>query len=103
MIGFEAFQKQSDPSVRGQHKIVIDPLGHCQAGSKYFKNNLIFGRVPLPIFLSTDLFKGIQTHPDIKAVTFYGTLPVVRRCVAVRSLTLQLRRSHGADGRLGPR
>lgn len=71
LIGFEGYQHNAAPGWTGKSKIVIDPLGHCQAGSKYFKNHLIAGRIPLPVFLAFDMYKGENTHPNVKAVTFY--------------------------------
>ena len=52
---------------------MIDPLGHCQDGAKYFPKHLIEGRAALPIFLGIDLFTNKSTFPNesVKAVTFY--------------------------------
>jgi len=58
----------------GQHKLVIDPLGHCQDGSKYFPDDLIAGRSLLPILWSIDLFKNPQNASvpeNVKRITFY--------------------------------
>ena len=46
LITFDGIQQLSDPTVRGTHYIVIDPLGHCQQGASYFKgfgHDLILG------------------------------------------------------------
>ena len=51
---------------------MIDPLGHCQGGAKYFSRDLIEGRVLLPIFQSLDLFQNKTTTAEkADAVTFY--------------------------------
>jgi hypothetical protein len=71
LIGFDGYHQHADPSVRDQMHLVIDPLGHCQSGSKYFPRNLIFGRVLLPILQSAALYKGEAYPEDCKAITFY--------------------------------
>ena len=52
---------------------MVDPLGHCQDGAKYFPKHLIEGRAALPIFLIVDLFTNKTTFPSekVKDVTFY--------------------------------
>ena len=35
LYAFDGYQHKSDPSVRGKHYLVVDPLGHCQKGAKY--------------------------------------------------------------------
>ena len=71
---FDGFQKRSDPSVAGDHYIVVDPLGHCQSGAAYFPKHLIAGRALLPILLGIQLFKDgkISKAPEgVDHVTFY--------------------------------
>ena len=71
---FEGYQKLSQPSVRGKHYLVVDPLGHCQSGASYFRRNLIEGRSILPVLLGIQLFKGeLSGSPAEKVdhVTFY--------------------------------
>jgi len=70
--GYNGFQYQSDPSVQGKMKLVIDPLGHCQDAYIYFPDDLIEGRSLLPVILSYNLFLNIGADPDnVSAVTFY--------------------------------
>ena len=73
LYAFKGFQKLSDPTVRGKHYLVIDPLGHCQGGMFAFPKNLIAGRSLLPILLgATVITKGAAVVPKgIQAVTFY--------------------------------
>jgi putative CocE/NonD family hydrolase len=67
---YDGFQTQS--STKGKHRLVVDPLGHCQKASTYFPDDLIAGRVLLPIFLSIDMFRGTNIVPEnVKAITFY--------------------------------
>jgi uncharacterized protein len=71
---FDGIQHESDPSVRGKHYLVVDPLGHCQSGSSMFPHNLIEGRSILPILLGINLFKGdlpTKVPEGVKAITFY--------------------------------
>ena len=75
VVTFEGIQRESDPSVRGKHYLVMDPLGHCQDGASMFPHNLIAGRALLPVFLGINLFKGdLETGkvPEgVDKVTFY--------------------------------
>ena len=63
--------------VRGQHWLVVDPLGHCQDGAKYFPHNLIAGRSLLPVLLGIQLFQNNLTGTTTKIpehvqhLTFY--------------------------------
>ncbi|CAE7265416.1 cocE [Symbiodinium sp. KB8] len=69
---YNGYQYQAAPGHTGKSKLVVDPLGHCQAGAKYFPKNTILGRVLLPILLAYDMFKEDTTVPeDVKDVTFY--------------------------------
>jgi len=70
--GFEGFQYESDPSVAGSMQLVIDPLGHCQDAAKYFPDDLLLGRVTLPVLLSLNLFlDGGKDVENVSAITFY--------------------------------
>ena len=75
VVTFEGIQHESDPSVRGKHYLVMDPLGHCQAGASMFPHNLIAGRALLPIFLGINLFTGDlekgKVPESVDKVTFY--------------------------------
>ena len=44
---YRGYNTESDPSVRFTSKLVVDPLGHCQSGAEYFKQDLIAGRTLL--------------------------------------------------------
>ena len=61
LYAYDGFQKHSDLSVRGQHWLVVDPLGHCQDGAKYFPHNLIEGRSLLPVLMGIELFQNNLT------------------------------------------
>jgi len=51
---------------------VVDPLGHCQKGSKYFPKNTILGRVALPLFLAFDMVDGSsKVSENVSAITWY--------------------------------
>ena len=50
---FEGYQKLS--SLPGEHRMVVDPCGHCQAASSQFPQDLAFGRVLLPILMAFDM------------------------------------------------
>jgi len=52
-IQFDGYQKHS--SLPGQHKLVVDPCGHCQAAASQFPDDLLFGRVLLPILMAFDM------------------------------------------------
>jgi len=52
LAAYEGFKWQS--SLPGQAKLVIDPLGHCQAGADYFTHDTLFGRVLLPFLMALD-------------------------------------------------
>lgn len=75
--GHYIYQHLSDPMVRGRNYLVVDPLGHCQDGAKYFPDQvgLIEGRTILPALLSLQMVAGNGTISDpaegVKAVTFY--------------------------------
>ena len=49
LYSFDGFQKHSADVVKGKHYLVVDPLGHCQDGAKFFPHNLIEGRSLLPV------------------------------------------------------
>ena len=80
LIGFNGYQYQAADGFKGLGKLVVDPLGHCQAGAEYFPKNTILGRTILPILEAYDMFKEDKTVPeDVKNVTFYvmGADPAV--------------------------
>lgn len=52
LAAYEGYKWQS--SLPGQTKLVIDPLGHCQAGADYFTHDTLFGRVLLPVLMALD-------------------------------------------------
>jgi hypothetical protein len=53
-------------------KLVVDPLGHCQAASKYFPYHLIAGRAILPALLAIDLLTNTSKLAEgVDALTFY--------------------------------
>ena len=47
LAAYNGYNYQSDPAVRNQAKILVDPLGHCQGGAEYFPQDLIAGRTAL--------------------------------------------------------
>jgi hypothetical protein len=47
LAAYRGYNYESDPSVRYTSKLLIDPLGHCQSGAEYFKQDLIAGRTLL--------------------------------------------------------
>jgi predicted acyl esterase len=79
LAAWNGANKLSDPSVRGQSKLVVDPCGHCQAAADLFPHDLIFGRVLLPILMAFDMMSNEsptnKTWPPVpegaKPVTFY--------------------------------
>jgi predicted acyl esterase len=75
LYSFDGFQKHSDASVKGHHYLVVDPLGHCQDGAKFFPHNLIAGRSLLPVLMGIELFKGNlkpgAVPEGVDHVTFY--------------------------------
>jgi predicted acyl esterase len=73
LYAFDGYQKHSAPSVRGKHFLVVDPLGHCQDGAKYFPHHLIEGRSLLGLLLGLRLFRGEpeKVPEGVQAVTFY--------------------------------
>jgi predicted acyl esterase len=71
-LGWNGYQYQSDPSVRGKQKLVVDPLGHCQEAMLDFPKHLVAGRAALPVLLFLDLFGDTHKYDEgVKAVTFY--------------------------------
>jgi len=68
---FEGVQKGGKPSIQGKSRIVIDPLGHCQAAGKYFTENTIEGRTAAPLYLAIYNFLQQPMPADLKAITFY--------------------------------
>ena len=50
---YDGYQRLS--SLPGEHKMVVDPCGHCQAASSQFPHDTAFGRVLLPILLAFDM------------------------------------------------
>lgn len=59
--------------MRGESYLVVDPLGHCQSASGYFRPNLIFGRALLSIQLAMWNL-GSRSSPvpqGVDKVTFY--------------------------------
>ena len=77
LFGFEGYQKNTKPWAQGRSRMVVDPLGHCQGAADYFNQDLIDGRVGLPVFLSLDLFKNLTWAENASAVTFYVMGPNV--------------------------
>ena len=75
VVTFQGIQRESDPSVRGKHYLVMDPLGHCQDGASMFPHNLIEGRALLPVLLGINLFRGTletgSVPEGVDKVTFY--------------------------------
>jgi predicted acyl esterase len=72
LAAFEGFQKLSDPSVRGKHKLVIDPCGHCQDAGDMFMKKTNMGRTALAIEQSFDLFTGEHKYAqNVSAITWY--------------------------------
>ena len=69
---FRGFNDESSANVRHTSKIVIDPLGHCQSGAEFFKQDLLAGRSLLSLMQSYELF-GMRSvkRTDVKNVTFY--------------------------------
>lgn len=55
LVAWQGFQELSDPSIRGQAKLVIDCCGHCQDAAELFPNNAIVGRVALPLLMALEL------------------------------------------------
>ena len=72
LAAFKGYNYESDPSVRNTAKIMVDPLGHCQSGAQYFKQDLIAGRSLLSLMQAYEVY-GIRpvTRHNIKNVTFY--------------------------------
>jgi len=72
LLGFEGYQHKAKDGFTGMSRLVVDPLGHCQAGAEFFPKNTILGRVALPLLQAYDMFDGKSTIPEsVKAVTFY--------------------------------
>jgi len=72
LAAYYGYQYQSLPQAQGGSRLVIDPCGHCQDAAHYFKRNLIYGRILLPILLSFDLFEHTTKFSEgCKDVTFY--------------------------------
>eukprot|EP01034_Spumella_vulgaris_P026585 gene26585-33186_t len=72
LAAFDGYNTQSDPSVRGQSVITMDPLGHCLEGAEFFTENAVEGRTILVIgqlFQTYGIFP--VKRPNIKNVTFY--------------------------------
>lgn len=72
LAAYNGYNTQSDPSVRYTSKLLIDPLGHCQSGAEFFKQDLIAGRTLLSFMQAYELY-GIRPveRTDVKNVTFY--------------------------------
>ncbi len=71
ILGFDRYQKKAAPSAVGRSYLVVDPLGHCQAASKFYPKNLIMGRIVLPFQMAFDLFQNKSMSQDPDHVTFY--------------------------------
>jgi predicted acyl esterase len=72
LAAFEGYNTLSDPSVRGQSIITVDPLGHCLEGAEFFTENAVEGRTILvmgQLFQTYGIFP--VKRPNIKNVTFY--------------------------------
>jgi hypothetical protein len=69
---YRGYNTESDPSVRYTSKLLVDPLGHCQSGAEYFRQDLIAGRTLLSFMQAYELY-GIRPveRTDVKNVTFY--------------------------------
>lgn len=68
---FAGYQWESDPAIRGKSVLVVDPLGHCQDGAKYFPQNLVEGRTALSFLQSIEFYGQREVKRPFKAVTFY--------------------------------
>lgn len=69
---FNGFQTASNAV--GQHRLFIDPLGHCQAGASYFPRNTILGRAAAPILLALALLtdgNSTATAEGLNTITFF--------------------------------
>jgi predicted acyl esterase len=74
LLTFNGYNYQSDLSVRGTAKIVVDPLGHCQDAASFFPQNLVQGRSLVGMANMYELFgvpRRDHTRPRLKNVTFY--------------------------------
>lgn len=71
LIAYQGLRTMSEPSVRDQHYIVIDPCGHCQDAGSVFTHKTIMGRTLLPVYLSLYNFAKKPMPTSIKRVTFY--------------------------------
>ncbi len=49
LAAYRGYNYESDPSVRYTSRITIDPLGHCQSGAEFFRQDLIAGRTLLAV------------------------------------------------------
>jgi len=76
---FKGYQYEAAPEARGLARLVMDPCGHCQAAADLFPQDLVFGRVLLPILMAFDMMSNDdpqnKTWPPIpegvKNVTLY--------------------------------
>lgn len=96
LTAWAGYQYRSGPGGLGQSKLVVDPLGHCQAGASYFPRNTLFGRVLLPLFMALDLFEGLSANHGGAPVNH--TWPPVPESVGNVTLYVMGANEDGAPG-----
>jgi uncharacterized protein len=75
--GHYIYQNLAHESVRGKSYLVVDPLGHCEAATKFFPGNIghLDGRAALGALLSIQMVEGggVIDAPaeNVKFITFY--------------------------------
>ena len=75
--GHYIYQNLAHAAARGKSYLVVDPLGHCQAATKYFPSNIghVDGRAALGALLSIQMVEGDGTIEEpaenVKFITFY--------------------------------
>jgi predicted acyl esterase len=72
LAAYHGFNYESDPAVRGNSVLLIDPCGHCQDAAPYFTEDVIAGRTALGLMQAYATFGSRPVaRTNIKNVTFY--------------------------------
>ena len=72
LAAYHGYNYESDPSVRGNSVLLIDPCGHCQDAAPYFTEDIVAGRTALGLMQAYATFGARPvTRTNIKNVTFY--------------------------------
>ncbi len=68
---WEGYNTKSNPAVRGQSLLFIDPCGHCLEAGEYFPQHTVEGRSAVVLAQMLEVFGIRPVKRAIKQVTFY--------------------------------